>query len=126
MLAPLLVLLGLRSGAVEGMRAAVLRDPLAREVLSLTSGSYDGNVRELQSLIERCVILSGLDGLPTAAADAERRCPGELPDELPDLRTAELRYIEKVYEAAGGNVNRACAILGINRSTLWRKMKGRQ
>lgn len=93
---------------------------------TLTSGSYDGNVRELQSLIERCVILSGLDGLPTAAADAERRCPGELPDELPDLRTAELRYIEKVYEAAGGNVNRACAILGINRSTLWRKMKGRQ
>lgn len=40
-LAPLLVLLGLRTGAVEGMRAAVLRDPLAREILSLTSGSYD-------------------------------------------------------------------------------------
>ncbi len=40
-LAPLLVLLGLRTGAVEGMRAVVLRDPLAREILSLTSGSYD-------------------------------------------------------------------------------------
>lgn len=40
-LAPLLVLLGLRAGAVEGMRAQVLRDPLAREIVSLTSGSYD-------------------------------------------------------------------------------------
>ncbi|GGC40162.1 hypothetical protein GCM10011504_18230 [Siccirubricoccus deserti] len=40
-LAPLLVLAGLRAGAVEGMRAAVLKDPLAREVMSIASRDFD-------------------------------------------------------------------------------------
>jgi putative ABC transport system permease protein len=40
-LAPLLVLAGLRAGVVEGMRAAVLRDPLARQVMSVAHGSFD-------------------------------------------------------------------------------------
>ncbi|WP_149541234.1 FtsX-like permease family protein [Siccirubricoccus phaeus] len=39
-LTPLLVLAGLRAGAVEGMRAAVLEDPLAREVMSLASREF--------------------------------------------------------------------------------------
>ena len=53
-----------------------------------------------------------------------RRAEEDCPAALTDLRTAELRYIEKVYASTGGSVSRACAILGINRSTLWRKMKG--
>ena len=40
-LAPLLVLAALRAGAVEGMRETVLRDPLAREVMSIANASFD-------------------------------------------------------------------------------------
>ena len=96
----------------------------AHVAAALTAGSYDGNVRELQSLIERCVILSGFDSLPDALQGGDGAREASAPAALTDLRTAELRYIEKVYASTGGSVSRACAILGINRSTLWRKMKG--
>ena len=41
MLAPLLILAGLRAGVVEGMRETLLRDPRVRQVLSLAHGSFD-------------------------------------------------------------------------------------
>lgn len=92
---------------------------------TLTAGRYDGNVRQLQSLIERCVILSSFE-MPPASGEAEDWLQpegGASSGELPDLKTMENRYISRVLESTGGNVSRACAILGIDRSTLWRRMK---
>lgn len=89
----------------------------------LTSGDYAGNVRQLSSLIERCVVLSSFDSVAeelgkTAFAPADSE-----PEELTDLRTMEQRYIRRVYGSVGGSTSRACAILGIDRSTLWRRLK---
>ena len=39
------------------------------------------------------------------------------------LKEAEDRYIREVFAKTGNSVSETCRILGINRSTLWRKMK---
>lgn len=41
MLAPLIILAGLRAGVVEGMRETLLRDPRVRQILSLAHGNFD-------------------------------------------------------------------------------------
>lgn len=49
-LAPLLILAGLRAGVVEGMRQTILSDPRARQVLSITHAEYDaGFFRDMRA-----------------------------------------------------------------------------
>ena len=43
--------------------------------------------------------------------------------ELPTLESLELEYIEKVLAHVDHNRTRAAEILGIDRTSLWRKMK---
>ena len=88
---------------------------------------FPGNVRELEHVIERAVIL----------ADGETIEPGHLPDRFqkPDtsspnttktlvsLAELEKRHIMEVIEATGGNKTKAVEILGISRAALWRKLK---
>ncbi len=91
--------------------------------------SWPGNVRELENVIQRGVTL----------------CRGEtvVPDDLPSLMTKassrsfldrahekgrtladlEREYIGEVLAEAGGNRSRAAEILGIDRKTLYRKLK---
>jgi transcriptional regulator with PAS, ATPase and Fis domain len=51
--------------------------------------------------------------------------PGQdcLDHDQPDLQTLEQRYIEKVLAAMDGNREKTAAALGINKSTLWRKLQ---
>ncbi|HEY4816046.1 MAG TPA: sigma 54-interacting transcriptional regulator [Candidatus Acidoferrum sp.] len=89
--------------------------------------SYDwpGNIRELQNVIERAVILSN-DGvlpnpLPTARAPAEA-----LPSPPTTLQSSERNLILHTLQAAGwviGGVNGAAAKLGLKRTTLIAKMQ---
>lgn len=101
----------------------------------LLNRKYEGNIRELEGLIERCVILSSFDAI-LAEGDGERRavqpvqesgpvCTDVLPPDWDglDLRSLEQKYIEMVYQRTGGNVQKTCEILGINRTTLWRRLK---
>lgn len=102
----------------------------------LLNRKYEGNIRELEGLIERCVILSSFDAI-LAEGDGERRasqppvqengpvCIDVLPPDWDglDLRSLEQKYIEMVYQRTGGNVQKTCEILGINRTTLWRRLK---
>jgi len=95
---------------------------------ALKAYAYPGNVRELENLIERAVTLSGaemlgLDDLPedvTAAADAP---PPLTEGGLPTLEAREREYILWVLERTGGNKSQAAEILGIDRVSLWRKLK---
>lgn len=103
----------------------------------LCSREWKGNVRELRNLIERCVIMAegeyldaGELGAPSAPwADMEVTVHREqegMPDSgsaLPTLEEMEARYIEQVLKKANGNQRQAAAILGINRTTLWRKLQ---
>ncbi|MFZ5585671.1 MAG: sigma-54-dependent transcriptional regulator [Thermodesulfobacteriota bacterium] len=95
---------------------------------ALKAYAYPGNVRELENLIERAVTLSGaevlgLKDLPeevTAAADAP---PPLTEGGLPTLEAREREYILWVLERTGGNKSQAAEILGIDRVSLWRKLK---
>jgi DNA-binding NtrC family response regulator len=88
---------------------------------------WPGNVRELRNLVERHVALAEspelqlMDSLQEVPlAQAGRR---SLDYDQPDLQTLERRYIERVLESVQGNREKTAAILGINKSTLWRKLQ---
>ncbi len=100
---------------------------------------FPGNVRELRNALERAVAFCdgevvGVDHLPERlrrgeVATATDQPSGDglaalLPDQgpLPTLAELERRYIDHVLERAGGNKQRAAALLGIGRKTLYRKL----
>ncbi|MEG1632629.1 MAG: sigma 54-interacting transcriptional regulator [Oscillospiraceae bacterium] len=92
-------------------------------VNNLTSRSYDGNVRELQTLVERCVILSSLEELSACDCGGLPEAEKQQSHELKDLKAFEDAYIRDVYRQSGGSAKRTCEILKIDRSTLWRRLK---
>jgi formate hydrogenlyase transcriptional activator len=92
---------------------------------ALSSYQWPGNIRELQNLIERAVILSN-DGvlpntLPAAGPQTVISRTG-----APTLKDSERTLILHTLEAVGwviGGTRGAAATLGLNRSTLINKMK---
>ncbi|HKQ19327.1 MAG TPA: sigma-54 dependent transcriptional regulator [Candidatus Eisenbacteria bacterium] len=95
---------------------------------SLLAYDWPGNVRELENVIERAVILSD-DGVLTPEDLPERvlqgaKGRGSLVIDNPTMTLDELEreYIMKVLSFTGGQKKRASEILGINPSTLYRKL----
>ena len=94
----------------------------AREVLA--GCDYPGNVRELENIVARAVALAEgnqiqVKDLPPFLTD--RRGAKESP--LRSLDDLEREHISRVLDAVQGRRDQAAAILGITRSTLWRKIK---
>lgn len=91
---------------------------------------WPGNVRELMNAVERAVALArfdelGMEDLPSKVR--EYRSSHVLvaatdPSELVTLEEVERRYIARVMEAVHGNKTEATRVLGIDRSTLYRKL----
>ena len=90
--------------------------------------SWPGNVRELENAIERAVILATNGTIhPAALPDKIRQRKSEtlvsertIPN--PSLEAIERAYIMWVLGAEGGNKSRAADVLGIDASTLHRKL----
>ncbi|HKI51824.1 MAG TPA: sigma-54 dependent transcriptional regulator [Geothermobacteraceae bacterium] len=98
----------------------------------LLSYSWPGNVRELRNLMERAVALSrhprlGIEDLPAKlqpSAAADQLTNGIInTNNLVSLEEMDQRYIRHVLEAVSGNRSLAAKILGIDRKTLYRKLK---
>ncbi len=106
---------------------------VSEEVMSVFF-DYDwpGNIRELENIVERAVILCKGDTIVLS----------DLPDSLQNLKTdrpvsfsqgkvplkealkfSERNIIERVLSECGGNRTKAAELLGINRTTLYNKMK---
>ena len=92
--------------------------------------SYDfpGNVRELSNLMERGVALAtgtslGIEQLPDDINRLSIRAYRGKRGSMPTLEQQEVEYIRWVLEQTGGNRTRAAEILGIDRVSLWRKIK---
>jgi two-component system response regulator HydG len=90
--------------------------------------SWPGNVRELENAIERAVILaSNGTVLPAALPDKVRqrkseRLVADRPAANPSLDAIERAYIMWVLGSEGRNKSRAAEVLGIDPSTLHRKL----
>jgi PAS domain S-box-containing protein len=88
---------------------------------------WPGNVRELANLLERAVILCQSDVLqPKHLAVNRTKQVSAGPEEIPTLEEAERRLILRALEQTGGTLsgpNGAAQILGLNRSTLWSRMR---
>jgi DNA-binding NtrC family response regulator len=99
---------------------------------------FPGNVRELQSIIERAVTFCdgdtiAIEHLPARIRKASRardvpagakNVPPRLFDDdaLPTLLEMEARYIRYVVDRVNGNKRHAAALLGIGRGTLYRRL----
>jgi DNA-binding NtrC family response regulator len=90
-------------------------------VAALKDNTWPGNVRQLQHLVERLVILTErIDGenvLNALTAMESRERPVET------LADAAEDQIRKVLAATGGNKSKAAQVLGIERKTLYRKIE---
>jgi DNA-binding NtrC family response regulator len=88
---------------------------------ALQDYTWPGNVRQLQHVVERMVILADRidrDAVDDALTAMESR---ERPVET--LAEAEEDQIRRVLAATGGNKSKAAQILGIERKTLYRKLE---
>ncbi|HEX7616308.1 MAG TPA: sigma-54 dependent transcriptional regulator [Thermoanaerobaculia bacterium] len=130
---PLLVTHFAESLARRRGRRTKAFEPEALEVLA--KRRWPGNVRELQNLVERVLLMSPgpvvrTADLPPEDRPASARAPSHASDEsvsyasLADAREAfERRYLSRVLADMKGNVSRAAERLGLDRTTLHRKMK---
>jgi DNA-binding NtrC family response regulator len=102
---------------------------LGEETLdALMAYGWPGNVRELENALERAVILTQGDTIrPDALPErvtARRAEPlvSERTPVTPTLEAIERAYIQWVLQNEGGNKSRAADMLGIDPSTLYRKL----
>ena len=94
-------------------------------IAKLEQYSWPGNVRELRNLVEHHVVLADgpeLKVIHLADDNDSNTCPG-LDDDLPTLADLEKRYIKKVMDHYNGNRKMVAEKLGIDKSTLWRKLQ---
>ncbi|MFT5355928.1 MAG: two-component system response regulator AtoC [Polyangiales bacterium] len=99
--------------------------------LKLLSYSWPGNVRELENCIQRALALTRhsrlvVDDLPPSVRlQRNTKLPALATPAGPLLPMAEVerRYILHILEQVGGSRNRAAAILGFDRKTLYRKLR---
>jgi DNA-binding NtrC family response regulator len=95
----------------------------------LANYSWPGNVRELENVIERAVILEEtqeiqVEALPEKLRSRERSDQQLITDRAQvTLEELEKEYLLKVLEDTNWQKKRASAILGINASTLYRKIQ---
>jgi formate hydrogenlyase transcriptional activator len=95
---------------------------------TLTQYDWPGNIRELQNLIERAVILSTGPTLevPVAALNGRRAAPSHHDGQIATLEQAERRHIVGALEGSRwviGGPHGAAARLGMKRSTLQFRMR---
>jgi transcriptional regulator, propionate catabolism operon regulatory protein len=114
---------------------------LAQVLPRLRAHRWPGNVRELENVLERVALLfaeggpaeevreeeleAAIPGEPSPAGSppSSRRAPA---DDLRATRDAsELAHIRRVLADCRGNQTQAARLLGIGRSTLYRKLAGR-
>ncbi len=121
----------------------VISENLSPEVLSLLENYYyPGNVRELENIIERAVVIAPTDEITVECLRSEVRNP-ELAHQMirqsegisgetdlsrgvnfyDEVRKFEIDLIRRALDQTGGHQSRAARLLGLNATTLNSKIK---
>lgn len=108
-----------------------IAEPAAAKLLAY---DWPGNVRELRNVLERAVAMSQydkiiVDDLPGRVSKFTREevvFGSEDPSNLVSLAELENRYINHVLQMVGNNRSRAARLLGLDRKTLYRKLKAEE
>ncbi len=112
----------------------------SREAMALLAAHpWPGNIRELENLVERLVVVKGTGVIevseiePILRKEPLKRPPEVSIDQVPlpekgiDLKEAvgrfEAQLIRRALERSGGNKNQAAQLLGLNRTTLIERLK---
>jgi transcriptional regulator with PAS, ATPase and Fis domain len=90
-------------------------------VKALQDHTWPGNVRQLQHVVERLVILA--DRIDAASVREALTAMESREKPVDTLAEAEEDQIRRVLAATGGNKSKAAQILGIERKTLYRKLE---
>jgi DNA-binding NtrC family response regulator len=104
-------------------------DSISDEAMDiLFNYEYPGNIRELENIIERAVALCG--GTMILPKHLPRELEGPCFNvyrhsnrQVPTLEENEREYVFWVLKHVGGRTGRAAELMGIDRSSLWRKLK---
>jgi DNA-binding NtrC family response regulator len=104
-------------------------DRIADEVMAiLREYEFPGNIRELENIMERAVTLASGPAIELSHLPGDFQQPGfqmqrRLRKEFLTLEENEQEYIAWVLKQMHGNKTRAAEVLGIDRVSLWRKLK---
>ncbi|VAX00471.1 Response regulator of zinc sigma-54-dependent two-component system [hydrothermal vent metagenome] len=95
---------------------------------NLCKAQWPGNIRELRNTIERCVILADSPILKWGIGDLDARQRENnafnfSEQHFVSLTNLEEEYINHVLRCSKGKKNHAAKILGIDKTTLWRKLR---
>lgn len=100
---------------------------LTKEVKNLLLNiNYEGNVRELENIIEKAVVLSSFEHLKNYSNEQQNNDVNIIDtciESEVSLKELENSYILKIYNKTDHNLKKTSEILKIDKSTLWRKMK---
>jgi DNA-binding NtrC family response regulator len=92
----------------------------------LMNYSFPGNVRELENIIERAIIIEkGQFIMPESLPQTIKLFQIETiePDKVKTIDELNKEYAEKVLDLVGGNRSKAAEALGISRTSLWRILR---
>lgn len=123
-----------------------ISEQLSAEVLSLLENyNFPGNVRELENIIERAVVIAATDEITVECLRPEVRSPELVLERMTEAEGAsgdidiargvnfydevkrfEIDLIRRALEQTGGHQSRAARLLGLNATTLNSKIKGYQ
>ena len=113
---------------IAGLRGEPVKQLAPDAAAALSDYAWPGNVRELENAIERSIILTPGDVVPLSALPervTERRAEPLVSTRTPPnptLEAVERAYIMWVLDSESGNKSRAAEVLGIDPSTLYRKL----
>jgi transcriptional regulator with PAS, ATPase and Fis domain len=112
--------------SIHARRTRPRIEAAARRVLE--DYSWPGNIRELRNVAERLVVV-GADVIKETDLPPELFTTAVPPNDVQAsdgantaLKAQEMTLIRSVLEQCGGNIAQAARILGINRSTIYRKL----